>query len=60
MRVYTDQEVAYFNKLAHDYQQYKKRLAIPPYDEIIAEHLAEVRKQIVDCFGADVWVLAGE
>jgi hypothetical protein len=52
--VYSDEELAYFRALAHEYLEYQRRLSIPPYDEIVAEDLAEVRKEIVESFGSDV------
>jgi hypothetical protein len=55
--VYSEAELEHFANLSEEYQRHKRTLAMRPDDATAAERLAKVRKEIVDTFGADVWVL---
>ena len=55
--VYSEAELQYFADLSDEYLKTHRRVAMPPYDQAAAERLAKLRKEIIDSFGPDVWIL---
>jgi predicted nucleic acid-binding protein len=58
--VYSKEELEQFQDVQTEYLAYKRRLGMDPANVKLTEEISELRKQIVNAYGSDVWFLAIE
>ncbi len=58
--VYSEEELETFRDLAADYVRRKYQLAKDPTNQVLTQEFQELRRQIVEAFGENVWVLEAE
>ncbi len=58
--VYSDDELELFRALSSEYQSYKRKLLMDPFNPVLIEETRRLREKIVETFEVDVWFLKAD